>query len=284
MFEDDQFQPKNTRTAALKLLDTDKVQGLIVYGTSTALAVTDLAETRHVPMIVLSILNKVVEGKHYVMKHWCTAERLNAAVVQEVRKRRYKNVAIVSMINDAMLRLRDLYLESGVTPVVLNEEFAPNDYDFRTIASKIKQRNPDAVYVLVYPPQPGVFVKTLRGTGYSGELFGVHNLEDAGEVKVSNGTMIGMWLANADDNAGENYHSDYLKRFSQQTALGGASGFDAAKLFIEAAKSGNDLNDYLHHVSSFHGAFGVYSATKENDFDFTPVIKVIEANSFRKLH
>lgn len=282
IFEDDQLVPKNTVSAFAKLADQDRVDGLIVYGTPTSLAVVDAADAKHLPMIALSILGRVVANRQYVVKHWCTAERLNEAVDREVRRRKYASVAVVSTVNDAMLGLRDLFRSSGAAAVLLDEEFSKDDFDFRTIAVKIKQRQPSAVYVLLYPPQPNAFIRMLREAGYRGDLFGVHNVEDPAEVQAARGEMEGMWLANGDDSAGEHYRDDYRARFGADPGLGGASGYDAAKLFIGAAASGQDLNSYLHTVRSFSGAFGVYNASGKNDFDFPAVIKTIHGDKFEK--
>jgi ABC-type branched-subunit amino acid transport system substrate-binding protein len=280
MFEDDQLLPKNTLTIVHKFLSSNHVDALIVYGTSTSLAVGDLVEARAIPMIALSILNRVVAGRKHIMKHWCTAERLTQAVGEQVKRRGYRSIAIVSSQNDAMLGLRSLFLESKAAPVVLDEEFAHDNFDFSAVAARIIGSKADAVYVLLYPPQTAPFVKRLRVMGYRGQGFGVHNLEDPQEVQASQGAMLGMWLANADDSAGEDYKTEYLKRFGAPTALGGASGFDAAKMIIEAAYKGADLNLYLHQLRDFKGAFGVYSASPAGDFDYPAVIKTVTAEGF----
>ena len=101
--------------------------------------------------------------------------------------------------------------------------------------------------------------------GYRGEAFGVHNIEDPHDVEIAAGAMTGMWFANGDESAGENYVASYVQRFKEKPSIGGANGFDVAKLIIEAAKNGGDLNQYFHSVKGFSGAFGRYGATGRND-------------------
>jgi ABC-type branched-subunit amino acid transport system substrate-binding protein len=282
LFDDDQLLAKNTVTVVNKFLNVDHVDGLIVYGTPTSIAVGDMVEAKKTPLIALSILGKVVQGRNYIMKHWCTAERLTQAITSEVKTRHYRKVAIVSTQNDAMLGLRDLFIAGKAAEVVLDEEFARDIYDFRTIIAKIVAAKADAVYVLLYPPQTAPFVKQLREQGFVKDAFGVHNIEDPNEVAVSDGKMLGMWLANGDDSAGENYTEDYLKRFGARTALGGGSGFDGAKMYIESAYQDADVNTFLHTLKGFNGAFGRYNATSSNDYDFEAVIKIVEKDGFKK--
>lgn len=181
-----------------------------------------------------------------------------------------------------MLGLRDLYLKSKATEIIINEDYVRDSTDFRSSITKIVSSHADATYVLLYPPQTAIFVKQLREQGFKGDAFGVHNIEDPNEVRASGGTMIGMWLANGDETAGENYRLEYLKRFGTETSLGGASGFDSAKMFIEASQQRGDVNTYLHDLKSFHGAFGTYNASGNNDFDFPAVIKNVTKNGFEK--
>lgn len=202
LFDDDQLLAKNTLTIVNRFIDVNHVDGLIVYGTPTSLAVGDIIEKNRIPMFALSILEKVVQDKTHIMKHWCTAERLNYAIKGEVKKRRYKKVAIVSTQNDAMLGLRDLFKKDKIVTIVLDDEFIRDNNDFRTSIVKMIRNKADAVYVLLYPPQTGIFVKQLREQGFKGEAFGVHNIEDPREVEASGGSMIGMWLANGDESAG----------------------------------------------------------------------------------
>jgi branched-chain amino acid transport system substrate-binding protein len=282
IFEDDQLKPSNTVSAVNKLINIDKVQGLIVFGSPTSLAVAPIAEQKKIPMLAMSIVDRVVLNRKYVVKHWVTAIKENELIDQEIKRRNYKTVAIVTTSNDAMLKLRDLFLNSEPPKIVLNEEFANDDLDFRSTISKIKENNPDAVYVLLWAPQPGLFAKILRQSGYQNAIFGVHNLEDPNQVKASDGALNGAWYVSGDDRKANDYYAKYQKQYDSLPANGGINSYDATKLFIEGIKSG-DLNNYLHTVKNFKGAYGTYSATGKNDFDIPAALKTIENNNFKFL-
>lgn len=170
IFEDDQLKPKLTVAAVNKLILVDKVSALIVFGSPTSLAVNDIAEKNKVPMIAMSIVERVVEDKQYVVKHWVTALAENQALKKELDQRNYQSIAIVATQNDAMLRLKDLCTDNDL-PVVFSEEVTPEELDFKAIALKVKNAQPDAVYNLLWAPQPGVFAKMLRQVGYQGDIY-----------------------------------------------------------------------------------------------------------------
>jgi branched-chain amino acid transport system substrate-binding protein len=282
VFEDDQLKPSNTVSAFNKLLNIDKVQGVIVFGSPTALAVAPIAEQKQIPMLAMSIVDRVVLNRKYVVKHWVTADKENDLILREVKRKNYKNLAIVTTSNDAMLKLRDLFLNSESPKIILNEEFTNDDLDFRATISKIKKSNPDAVYVLLWAPQPGLFAKMLRQSGYQNAIFGVHNLEDPNQIVASEGSLNGAWYVSGDDRKANDYYVKYQNKYDSLPANGGINSYDAGKLFIEGIKSG-DLNNYLHSVKNFEGAYGIYSATGKNDFDIPAALKVIENNEFKFL-
>lgn len=282
VLEDDQMQPSKTVAAVNKLIHQTGVSGLIVFGSPTSLAVNDLAEKAKIPMIAMSVVERVVADKQFVVKHWVTAESENAILQKQVINSGYKTVALISTINDAMLRLRDLFVAKSASKIVSDEEVAPDLTDFKSLATKIISRKPAAVYVLLWAPQPGVFTKELRNLGYDGDIFGAHNIEDPHEVSASQGALTGAWYVTGDDRHGALYYQKYLERFGSLPSNGGINGYDCALLMIRGLESG-DLNSYLHKVKNFQGAYGNYSATGFNDFSIPATIKKITSHGFEYL-
>jgi len=274
LFEDDQFEPKNTVTAVRKLIEIDHVDGLIVWGTPTALAVNGIAEKAKVPLIAFSLLDKVVEDKKFVLKHWLPSSAISAGVASEVVKRHITTVSLVVQSNDAMLKLKDDFLNSNVAKVVSTVEYPRTEADFRSEAVKIKSLNPDAVYLLLWAPQPSLFAKQLRAISYKGGIFGMQNLEDQNEILVADGALENAWLLGTDDSNTSNFLKNYRDKFNSDPVAGGSNAYDVARIFLGCGTS-TDLNLCLHIVKDFQGVLGNYSATEKNDFSLKPMLKCI---------
>ena len=274
IFEDDQLQPKNTVTSVQKLISQDRVDGLIIFGSPTSLAVNSIAEQNKLPMVALSIVDKVVTGKTYVFKHWVPSRIENELVTAEVKRRGYKRIAIIASTNDAMLAMRDHFTDTKIADIVYSENFPRDEIDFRSAVAKIRQAKPDAVYNLLWSPQPSIFAKALREGGYAGPMFGAHNLEDPKQIESSAGSLNGVWFVTGDDDTAADYYHDYKQRFGVSPAAGGPNAFDVAKMYIEAAKS-NDIASFVRNLSKFHGAYAEYGATGRNDFMIKAAIKSI---------
>lgn len=279
LFEDDQMAPKNTVNAVTKLIEVDKVNALVVFGTPTSLAVNSIAESRQTPMVALSILDKVNAGKRFVFRHWVKAGILNDLILDGFKQRKYKNVAVVTTVNDAALDLRDRFRTSGIANILIDEEFDRQDVDFRAVIAKLRAKNPDSVYVLLWPPQLGIFVKQLREGGFSGDIFGYSNFEDPKEVEASGGKLVGGWYASGDDRNASAYYKDYEATYKAYPATGGANAYDVAKMLIEGSSAPN-LTEHLHSLHDFSGTFGSYSSTGNNDFNLPAATKKVTAEGF----
>lgn len=274
VLEDDQLQPKNTVAAVNKFI-AQGVRGLIVFGSPTSLSVNDIAERHKLPMVGMTIVPRAVEGKRYVMRHWVSAAAENDRVVAEVKSRGYKRIAVVATINDATLELKRLFGASMPSNVVLAEEIERENVDFGALLTKIKQSSPDAIYNLLFTPQPGLFARKVREAGFKGAMFGVHNLDDPAEIAQAQGALEGVWLVTGDDSRGREFNSIYEQRFGKKPPLGAANTHDIACMFVDAVKSGRDVNDFLHAIRGFKGALGEYSALPSNDFSLPVMLKEI---------
>jgi branched-chain amino acid transport system substrate-binding protein len=275
VFEDDQLQPARTVSAFNKLISSDRVDGLLVFGTGGALAVNAMAEKAKIPMVAVSVDQRVVQGKSYVMKYWARLERLTDSVSSEVKGRGYKRIAVVATENDAMLGLKKRFADQNPSLVISAQSVLPDERDFSVLASKLIKLNPDAVYLLLYPPQSSIFAKQLRAVGFKGGFFGAHPLENSNEIKAAAGALDHAWFASGAIYADPKFKDRYYKNFSVRPENGAPCGYDVVKMVIEASRSNKPLNAFLHELKDFQGLSGVFSATLQNDFDIPTAVKTV---------
>ncbi len=102
LFEDDGFLPRNTVSAAKKLIEQDKVDALAVFGTNQGLAIIDFVERAKVPFISLNVNRSVVDGRKYAVLFMPTIEALTDVNIQQIRYRGYKTIATAA----SMLTMR----------------------------------------------------------------------------------------------------------------------------------------------------------------------------------
>lgn len=279
VFEDDSFLPKNSVSIAKKFIE-DKLDAIIIFGTPTAFAVVPVTEQAKMPLLAITIVDKVVQGKEYAVRHFVAWQTENRRLIDEVKRRSYKRVAIVTTVNDASLSLRDGFVKDATVEVVLNEEFSRESMDFQAIATKIKSARPDAVYHLLFAPQGSAFMKALRRIGCTVPVFAAHNVEDPSEAAAAEGTYEGIWFVTGDDRQGADFARAYKEKYGEDPAMGWANAFDYAKMLIEAASTATPVLTYLKQLRNFDGAFGHYGAAEGNTFDLKATVKMVRNSRF----
>lgn len=282
LFDDDGFDPKRTVASVMKFIEQDKVEGLIVFGSGTALAVNGIAEKHQIPMMALGNSKKMIADKRYVMMHFLNTDTENEVVVQEVRRRGYQRIAVICSSHDAMLDLSNSFSRTLPDRVVLSLEVLLGDSDFRAAITRIKASNADAVYNVLLTGAASIFAKQLHEAGFSGELFSTHAVHDWNEVKNSQGALIGTWFVTGNVLNDKGFADRYEAAFKDPPMVAAANGYDAAKLFIKAAKSA-DMNRYLHEVRDFEGVLGAYRLNPAGYFQLPAALRRITAGGFAPL-
>ncbi|MBP9839123.1 MAG: ABC transporter substrate-binding protein, partial [Proteobacteria bacterium] len=170
IIEDDQFLPKNTVSAVNKLINSDNVDCLIIFGSSTALSVINTTEQKKIPLIAIALAEDVSKNREYSYRMYTSIPKITEVMSAEITRRGYKSIAIISTIQDATLSTTQALKSIAKTKIVLEQEMNIGDIDFRSIALKIKALNPDAVFFSMLPPQPSNLARQLRSLNYKGEF------------------------------------------------------------------------------------------------------------------
>lgn len=278
LFEDDQYMPRNTVLAVQRLIDTAHVDGLIVFGSGPSLSVVELAESRGVPMISIAMNDTVAEGKKNVYRIFMTSETQNRAVCDEVKRRSYKRIAVALTTSDAMIPLRDKFLKEAGDSVVIVRDALPGESDFRTIAARINETKPDAVYILLLQSQIGPFTQQLREAGYKGAFFGGVQSCSSHEIKSARGAMDGGWCVSFEDTAAGTFYSDYTKQFGEDALPESLLGYEAAHIYAEAGRAG--LRNFLNPGRVIDGGIlGRYTLAVSHTFEINASIRQIKGDN-----
>lgn len=281
--EDDGFNPRATVAALHKLLSSDKIDALMVFGSSTSLSVADIAEQKKLPFIAMGMSEQIAAGKSYVFRHFSTAHSQHVLLKQEIQRRKYQSIAIVALAQEAMINMREVYLADPPVRVVLSEEVIPGDSDLRSVAARIKSKNPDAVYFLLLPPHISSLARSLRDIGYRGEFFGAAPLQQKGEITAAQGTLEDTWLVASNDSSAADFREEYIKKFRSAPHPDGLPACDAAQFIIELSDEPS-LPEALRKKERFQGLFGSYRLGANNTFDIPVAIKIIRGDEFVLQH
>ena len=143
VFEDDQFNPVKAATSASKLINIDKVLGIISFGSGTGNSINSIAESGKTAQFALASDPTVAKGE-YNYVHWTPAFLEGKLMAQTLIKKGIKKVSIIDTNHPGTLAVTAAIKEglagSGVG-IVSYDLVSFGEKDFRTLAfKKLPQR------------------------------------------------------------------------------------------------------------------------------------------------
>jgi branched-chain amino acid transport system substrate-binding protein len=250
LYEDDTGRPDVARSAAEKLLTKDKVVMLGGgYGSSETFAIAGVAQQNRVPFLV----NTGSDNKITQMK-WDYIFRLNQPVSDYP-------IALESFLTDvvkaqsvAILYENTNFGSSGSKEfqqtceklklkVVMNEGYQSGGVDFKPLLVKVKQQNPDVVYMISYLMDASLLMKQSMELRLSPKIFvgGAAGftlpefVENAGKAAnmVYSATL---WYQTLPYPGAKEYYDKFTARNKMPTEYHGAEAYSSAYVIADALK------------------------------------------------
>jgi len=254
--EDDQLDPKNTVTAANKLITIDKVDFVVVFSVEEAKPIFSLFNNAKIPLLVLFDSNNAIKSAGpYIFSNGFSTEKTGELMADYAfNTLKLKKIAIVSHVDEwskiITESFKNKFIDDGGV-VVYNDSVQIGTSDFRSIILKIKNAKPDGIYFPLIPfdaidfikqiNQYNISVPMLSGDGlFQSIIDAVGKLSD--NIYYTNG-----YLENSD--LLQLYKSKYQKY--PDTLLFVASGYDGI------LKVGKSLSSSKNIKTIFDNIFGL---------------------------
>ena len=274
--EDDQGRPEQAKTVVSKLINQDKVQAVIGEVASTnSLAAAPVAQEAKIPMITPSSTNpKVTEVGDYISRV-CFIDPFQGSVMAKFAANtlKAKTAAILGDVNSDYSKGLTQFFQQEFTrlggKVVAEEAYTQSDPDFKGQLTKIRNLNPDVIYVPGYYGQVGIIAKQARELGMNMPLMGGDGWDSPELWKLGGDALKNTYISNhysAENPAPEiqNFVKAYTAKFGASPDSLAALAYDAAKVLADAIKraGGTDsakLKDAINATKNFPGVTGSIS-------------------------
>lgn len=271
--EDDQGRPEQAKTVVSKLINQDKVHAVLGEVASTnSLAAAPVAQEAKIPMITPSSTNpKVTEVGDYISRV-CFIDPFQGSVMAKFAANtlKAKTAAILGDVNsDYSKGLTQFFEEEFVKQggkILAKEAYTQTDPDFKGQLTKIRNLNPDVIYVPGYYGQVGIIAKQARELGMNMPLLGGDGWDSPELWKLGGESLKNTFISNhyaADNPAPEiqNFVKAYQAKFNVVPDSLAALAYDAAKVLADAIKraGGTDsvkLKDAINATKDFAGVTG----------------------------
>jgi branched-chain amino acid transport system substrate-binding protein len=298
--EDDRSQADEAKTAASKLINQDHVVALLgEISSSKSIAAAPVAQEARIPMVSPGSTNpKVTEMGDYVFRV-CFIDPFQGTAMANfaMENLKAKRLAILYPVNsDYGVGLRDYFaaaVKKAGGQIVADVSYTEkSDTDFKSQLTKIKNANPDAVYVSGYYTEAGLIARQARELGLSVPLLGGDGWDSDQTVKIGGKAVDGCYFSNhysPDEQRPEvqAFVSAYKKRYNGKVPDAMAIlGYDALKVLCDAIKragttDGDKVRDALAKTKEFPGACGPITIDENRNAKKNIVILKIDGGQFK---
>ncbi len=161
--EDDQMQPRRTKTIADKFVYLDRVAVLIGYFSPSVRVIAPIADQRGILNFNVSYAEAGTQGK-YSFQNFITNESVAEALTQFLVSKNIRGVSLLFKNFGASDEVLDVLLpklkEKNIAAVV--ERFHPGERRFAIPVMKLKRADTQAVIVMSYQPEQEIIAREIR--------------------------------------------------------------------------------------------------------------------------
>lgn len=269
IFEDDKFDPSTGSITANKLINIDKVDAIMSFGSPVGNVVSPIAEKAGVVHFGIASDPNIPIG-YYNFNHWTPPYEESELMVEELVKRGIKTAILLEQNQPGVLAVTSVLkpgLESAGVKLVATEKFNTGTRDFRSIISKIKNVQADIILLEVTSPELEVLAKQLAEAGIKIPLTSIESFEFSDQPEL----FEGFWYVNGADQTPA-FIKKYSDKYGSNPKLASGNAYDVVDMIVYAIeKSGNGeekpSNDLvvkeLLKIKNFNGAMGKLSIDKD---------------------
>ena len=265
--EDDEGNPEKTVNAFKKLTTKDKVTMIIGSLTSgCTAAITTLAQNQKVVLIApAATMESITDAGNFVFRA-CFIDPFQGTVGGKFSAEtlKAKNAAVLyDIANDYSIGLYENFKKAFVSAggtMAAEESYATNDMDFNAQITKIKNANPDVVYLPDYYATVALIAKQLRAQGVKASIVGADGwggiVDNAGE-EILNGFYSDHYAADSSDQKVVSFVNAYKSNYNSTPVSFAALGYDSMYIFKDAIiKAGTtDASAVRDAVEKTNGAY-----------------------------
>jgi branched-chain amino acid transport system substrate-binding protein len=266
IWEDDGGKPQSSMSAMEKLATRDNVAGVVgPYTSACANAVARLAEKHKVPLLIPAAAKEEItrQGYKWVYRLNAPADVYASVLIDAaIGLGKPKTLALVFENTDFGTSLsksaREYAVKKGIK-VVADEPYSKGSPDYRPILTKVKEKNPDLVFMVSYVADAILLMSQSREVGLQPQAFlgggaGFTTDQFAKEKGISNYLLAStQWTEDVNWPGAREFGKRYKSRFGREPTYHAACAYEAMMIMAEtAAKSGGDREKTRAELKSGH--------------------------------
>jgi len=296
--EDNEDKAESAAAVAQKLINQSQVLAMIGPNASrNAIPAASIAEAAKVPMISPWSTNpKTTEGKKYVFRA-CFIDDFQGVVCAKfaLNNLNAKTAAVLydvgSEYNKGIAEVFKKTFEASGGRIVSFETYTTGDKDFSSQLTRIKDANPDVLFLPNYYSEVPLQVQQAYKLGYKGKFLGGDSWGSPEIIKLGGADMEGHFFSThyAPDIAtpvAQKFIKAYKQKYGSTPDDVAALTYDSMNLLFQAIKAAGKpdrqaVRDALASITQFEGVTGVLQFKGTGDPVKSAVILQIKNGEFK---
>jgi branched-chain amino acid transport system substrate-binding protein len=265
ILEDGQCNGQKAVTAAQKLINIDKVDLIVPFCSPETLSIAPVAEATNTIVISTTSTNPDVKfAGDYIFRIVPSDSGQGKEGAKLMEKAGLKNIAILYANNDWGHGMRKVFRENFNGEVVAEDVFEMDTTDLKTQLSKIKEKNPDGLFMLAYAKQATIILKQMQELNINIPVYAADATKDDAVLKIASEIGLDIYVTAPgvpESNALQEYDAKLKQRFGRGYSAYGPEGYDVvyiAKQMFEAAETSEEMKEYLYNMPDFSGVSGKF--------------------------
>lgn len=296
VFEDDQTNPTQTVSAFRKLITVDKVPVVIgAMTSSSALAVAPIAEQNRIVLLSPSAsAPALTNAGDFIFRNEVSDAYGGVAQADRTwNKLGIKKVAIIYINNDYGVGVKDTFVQTFKTlggEVVATESFEPDSQDFRTQLTRIKEKSPEAIFIVAYK-ESILILKQIKELGIKATLLSTPVFEDREILdkagNASEGVIYvyyGGFNPQSSDETIKKFVDAFKSKYNREPGYYAALAYDATNIVLLAIEKGGtkseDIKNALYQIKDFLGVTGKTTFDSNGDVTKPVILKMVKNGQF----
>jgi len=292
IFEDSAGDPKLALSAFNKL----KIQNVDLFITTLShvtLALAPLAEESKSPMFTIAVAPSILDaGKFTFVNNFNGAQELGFLVDFIAYEFEYKKLAIIAQNVEFGVQYKDVlegeWQEAGgsITAVELFESSAT---DYKTQLMKIKEAEPDFIYVVGYNPHIIRVLTQARELGIEKSFFSYWGAQEKKLLENARETAEGLIFPSSpfSKQTAPQFFAKYEANYGREPHYRAGLAYDIIGMLTEALQKCNAdqhnttcIRDKIHEIQDYPGVTGSTSITEKGGTTKEIVIWKVQNGEF----
>ena len=294
--EDGQTNPQAGLSAFQKFVSLNKPPVVIVAtNTGTVMVCAPIANEKKIVVFApASSGPNVTDAGDFVFRNRVSGyyESLEMArFAAGTLKLKYLGVAVLNNeLGQGYIDAFKISFELNDRKVVEAQMLDQGKTDFRTQIIKMKNANPEAVFLALPVREAATFIKQSTELGFKPKWLSMTTIQSSELFDIAGSAADGLiFVAEGGDESNPIYREfarKYKARYGSEPTMNAMNGYDAVMLLapmIAKNMTGPEIRDALYKTKNYQGAGGVLSFDKNGDANKPLILMIAKNGKFERL-